>query len=94
MLMGHSAMAFRILVAATTASSGEVAGYEFSGLAKRTPSSVSIVGTVNKTVLAEEDSSWDCNVSAGSSSLIVTVTGKAGVSINWVATVWTTEVKR
>jgi hypothetical protein len=53
-----------------------------------------IQGSVNKTVLAESNPSWDINISADAAngSLRVRVTGEAGKIIRWVALVETVEI--
>jgi hypothetical protein len=52
-----------------------------------------IVGSVVKTVLAEDDATWDANVTADDTndSLKITVTGPSA-SVRWVAFVRTVEV--
>jgi hypothetical protein len=96
-LPNDSTYAFRILVVARrTDADNESAGYEFSGVVDRNANAAStaIVGTVAKTVLAEDTSAWDVNVTADTTNggLKVEVTGEAAKTIRWVATVWTSEV--
>jgi hypothetical protein len=88
---------FRISVVArqTTGSGGvqfQSAAYDFVGLVKLVNTGViSFVGTPTKTVVAEEDSSWDCNVDVHNDTgyfndaLIVKVTGAVNQTIQWVA---------
>ncbi len=96
-LPDDSTYAFSILVVARrTDANDESAGYKFEGVIDRNSgaATTAIVGTVAKTVLAEDTVAWDCNVSADTTNggLKIEVTGEAGKTIRWVATVWTTEV--
>lgn len=96
-LPNDSTFAFKILVVARrTDVNDESAGYEFSGVIDRNANAAStaLVGTVTKTVLAEDTTAWDVNVTADTTNggLKVEVTGEAGKTIRWVATVWTSEV--
>jgi hypothetical protein len=96
-LPNDSTFAFRILVVARrTDANDESAGYEFTGVVDRNANAAStaIVGTVTKTVLAEDTAAWDCNVTADTTNggLSITVTGEAAKTIRWVATCWTSEV--
>lgn len=96
-LPDDSAFAFRILVVARRSDvDNESAGYEFTGVIDRnaTAASTAFVGTPVKNVLAEDTVAWDVNVTANTTKgcLTITVTGQAGKTINWVATVWTSEV--
>lgn len=96
-LPNDSTYAFSILVVARrTDADNESAGYKFEGVVDRNGSAATtaIVGTVAKTVLAEDTAAWDVNVTADTTNggLAITVTGEAGKTIRWVATVWTSEV--
>ena len=79
----------------TDASNGH-AGYTAAGVIYRASgaSTTAIQGSVQKTVLAESNQSWDINISADPTygSLKITVTGEAGKTIRWVALVETVEV--
>lgn len=79
----------------TDASNGH-AGYTASGVIYRASgaSTTTIQGSVQKTVLAESNPSWDINISADpiNGSLRITVTGETGKTIRWVALVETVEV--
>ena len=97
-LSNNSAWAFRILVVARrTDATGGSAAYEFTGLIVRdaNAASTAIVGTVVKTVVAETDAAWDCDVDADTTNgaLRIKATGQNGKTIRWVARVETTEVK-
>lgn len=96
-LPNDSTYAFTILVVARrTDADNESAGYKFEGVVDRNGSAATtaIVGSVSKTVLAEDTAAWDCNVTADTTNggLAITVTGEAGKTIRWVATCWTSEV--
>jgi len=75
---------------------GGGAGFKFLGVAKKdtTTGSVTFVGTPSKTTIGETDTPWDATVSVNltTGALAVQVTGEAAKTINWVATVQTTEV--
>lgn len=96
-LPNDSTYAFKILVVARrTDADNESAGYEFKGVVDRNGSAATtaIVGSVTKTVLAEDTAAWDCNVTADTTNggISITVTGEAAKTIRWVATCWTSEV--
>ena len=91
---GHC-YAFSALIAAKrTETSMECAGYKVEGVIKNDAGTVSIVGSVTVTTLAEDDSSWDVTAEADTTNeaLAIKVTGAAGKTIHWVATVNLTEV--
>lgn len=86
---------FSILVAATRAGgANESAGYKFEGVIDSNGGTVALVGSVAKTVLGEDTSAWDANVTAdgANQALIITVTGENSKTIRWVAVVETVEV--
>lgn len=90
-----STYAFRIqLVARRTDADNESAAYEFVGCIDNNAGTTALVGSVTKTVLAEDTAGWDADVTADNTNdaLIITVTGENAKTIRWVATVWTTEV--
>lgn len=87
--------AFRILlVARRTNADNESAAYEFVGCIDNNAGTTALVGSVTKTVIAEDTSAWDADVTADNTNdaLTITVTGENSKTIYWVATVWTTEV--
>lgn len=96
-LPNDSTYTFRILVVARrTDADNESAGYEFVGVVDRNANAAStaLVGTVTKTVIAEDTAAWDVTVTADTTNggLKVEVTGEAAKTIRWVATCWTSEV--
>ncbi len=96
-LPNDSTYAFTILVVARrTDADNESAGYKFEGVVDRNgnAASTSIVGSVTKTVLAEDTAAWDVEVTADTTNggLKVECTGEAAKTIRWVATCWTSEV--
>lgn len=72
------------------------AGYTAAGVIYRGSgaATTNIQGSVQKTVLAESNPSWDINISADAvyGSLKISVTGENGKIIRWVALVETVEV--
>lgn len=96
-LPNDSTYVFNIFVSARrTDVDNESAGYQFTGVIDRNTNAAStaIVGTVTKTVIAEDTVAWDANVDAETTfgSLRIQVTGEAGKTIRWVAVVNTVEV--
>lgn len=86
---------FRILVVARRANGdNESAGYEFKGVIDNNAGTTALVGSVTKTVLAEDMPAWDCDVTADDTNdaLIITATGEAGKTIRWVAKIELVEV--
>ena len=87
--------AFDILVVGrVTATDNEGGAYRFVGCIDNNANTVALVGTVTKTVIAEDTAAWDANVTADNTNkaLIVTVTGAAGKNIRWVARITLVEV--
>lgn len=84
------------LVARRTDADDESAAYRFEGCIDRNASAAStaLVGSVTKTVLAEDTAAWDADVDADTTNgaLRITVTGEAAKTIRWVAFVRTVEV--
>ena len=69
--------------------------YELKCLIKRDgASNTTLVGSVTKTVLAEDDATWDVTVSADDTNeaLDISCTGGSGDNVRWVATIQLTEV--
>lgn len=94
----NSVFVFDILVAGRrTDAVGGGAGYRFVGVARKdtTAGSITFVGTPSKTIVGETDTAWDAAVSVDTTngSFRVRVTGQNSKTINWVATVMTTEVR-
>lgn len=85
------------LVARRTDVAGESAGYRFFGVIERATGvgTTQFVDTPVKEIMAEDDSDWDANVTADTSNgtLDIEVTGEAGKTIRWVASVSLTQVK-
>ncbi len=91
-IANNRTLSFEILVTARS-SVGESAGYRIWGIIKNVGATTTMVGASGQ-VLGEDDSSWDAMAAAddGNDALVVKVTGAAGKTIRWVATVRTTEV--
>lgn len=69
--------------------------YILSGCMKSFGGSVSIVGSIDKTVIAEEEAGWDCNIDVDTTNdaLRIKVKGVIGHNIRWVARVSGVETK-
>lgn len=97
-LATNSVYTFSILVAARrTDATGGGAGYRVEGAVRKdtTAGSTTIIGTASKSILGETNVGWDVVVDADTTngSLRVTVTGEAAKTIQWVATIQTSEVR-
>lgn len=95
-LANNTTWTFDILITARrTDVDNEGAGYSFQGVIDRNgnAASTAIVGTVTKTVIAEDTAAWDVDVDADTTngSLRIRVTGEASKNINWVAHIRTVE---
>ncbi|MBI4784002.1 MAG: hypothetical protein HY785_22180 [Oscillatoriophycideae cyanobacterium NC_groundwater_1537_Pr4_S-0.65um_50_18] len=89
-LVNDSTIQFEInVVARRTDADNESAAYELKGCIDRntTAASTALVGTVTKTVVAEDTAAWDVAVTADTTngSLKISVTGEASKTIKWVA---------
>lgn len=87
-LANDTTWAFSILVSARrTDVNDESAAYKFEGCIDRNANAAStaLVGTVTKTVLAEDTAAWDCDVTADATNgaLAITCTGEAAKNILW-----------
>jgi len=83
-----------LLVARRTDADNESAAYEFVGCIDRNGSTTALVGTVQKTVIAEDTAAWDADVTADDTNdaMAITVTGEASKTIRWVAYIRLVEV--
>lgn len=87
--------AFRaLIVARRTDADGESAAYEITGCIDNNAGTTALVGSITKTVIAEDTAGWDVTAEADNTNdaLVIKVTGENAKTIRWVATVWTTEV--
>jgi hypothetical protein len=96
-LPDNSSWTFKITVTGHRTDLGDGrAGYTAAGVIYRGSGSAttSIQGSVNKTVLAESNPTWDINISADTTNgaLRVSVTGENAKTIRWVALVETVEI--
>ena len=96
-LLADSTLIFRgQLVARNTASDTDSVVWEFKGAVRRgaTAATTTLIGTPSIDLIASDGSSWTFALTADTTNgaLKVTVTGEAGKTIRWVATVNTTEV--
>lgn len=96
-LPDNSTWTFKVTVTGHRTDLGDGhAGYTAAGVIYRGSgaATTNIQGSVQKTVLAESNPSWDINISADAvnGSLKISVTGENGKIIRWVALVETVEV--
>lgn len=84
------------IVARRTNADNESAAYRLEGCIDRNTNAAStaLVGTVTKTVIAEDTAAWDVAITADTTNggLTITVTGEASKTIKWVAQIETVEV--
>jgi len=86
-IRAQCALTFKIMVTARDNTSGDCAGYLFDGLIKRDGANNTTLCVCNKTVLHEDDDTWDCDVAADDTNeaLQITVTGDADNNVKWAA---------
>jgi hypothetical protein len=89
-LSNDSTYTFSILVTARrTDLDNESAGYKFEGVIDRnnTAATTNFVISPIKTILAEDSTIWDCNLTADTTNggLAITATGEVNKTIKWVA---------
>lgn len=77
-----------------TDADNESAAYKLEGCIDRNGATTALVGSVTKTVIAEDDADWDVTAEADDTNeaLVIKVTGEAGKTIRWVARIELTEV--
>jgi hypothetical protein len=84
------------LVARRVDTNGENAAYKFEGCMVRDTgaASTALVGSVTKTVIAEDTAAWDADITADTTNggMQIQVTGEAAKTIYWVARIALTEV--
>jgi hypothetical protein len=87
---------FDILVVAAHRYGGSSAGYQITGVIKNMSGATSFVWAPFKTVLGEDNASWDVDVIADDTNdaLVIEVTGSNATTIRWVAMVRTVEVSQ
>ena len=96
-LPDNSTWTFKITITGHRTDIGDGrAGYTAAGVIYRGSGAdtTSIQGSVNKTVLAESNPTWDININADSTNgaLRISATGENGKTIRWVALVETVEI--
>ncbi len=91
-IANNRTLTFDILVVARS-SGGTSAGYNIVGVIENSGGNTALIGPPGK-ISSEEDPSWDANAVADDTNdaLQIRVTGAAGTTIRWVATVRTVEV--
>ena len=94
-IVSDTAWAFNILlVARRTDADNESAAYQILGCIDNNAGTTALVGTITKSVIAEDNAGWDVTAEADNTNdaLVVKVTGENSKTIRWVASVWLTEV--
>jgi hypothetical protein len=97
-LPNNAVYAVRVQVVASQAATGDVAGWEITGVVKRgaNAATTAIVGTPVVTLLAADAgaAAWTCALIANTTygAAVVQATGEADKTIAWVATMHTTEL--
>lgn len=78
-----------LLVARQTDADDVEAGYKLEGVIGNNAGTTALVGTIGKTVLAEDVAGWDVTATADDANdgLNVLVTGAVGDAVQWVASV-------
>lgn len=76
-----------LVVARRTDADNESAGYRLVGVIDNNAGTTALVGTVDKTAIAEDTAAWDAAITADNTNdaLTITVTGEAAKTIRWVA---------
>lgn len=95
-LESDTTWAFRLLIVGRrTDADNESAAYEFLGCIDNNAGTVALVGSLTKTVIAEDSAAWDATVEADdtNNALVIKVTGEAAKTIRWVASIWAVEVE-
>jgi hypothetical protein len=83
------------VVARRTDADGVGAGYHFKGVIDNNAGTVADVGTLYEIIIAEDNTALlaDVGADATNDTIYVKVTGIAGHTYRWVATLTTTEAK-
>lgn len=86
---------FDILIVGRSASAGDGAGYRIEGVVENTSGVTSLVGSITKTVIAEDTASWDVTAEADNTNdaLAIKVTGQSATTIRWCAKVTLVEIE-
>lgn len=99
-MTNNQSMIIKAQVVGKTAGAGDMAAYEITAIARRGANAAATVllGTPTVTVLYEDAgaAAWDVSITANTTTgaIQINVTGAAATTINWAATVDTTEVTR
>lgn len=86
-IRAQCALTFKIMVTARDNTSGDCAAYLFDGLIKRDGSNNTTLCASNKTILHEDDDTWDCDIAADDTNeaLQITITGDVDNNVKWAA---------
>jgi hypothetical protein len=91
----HTTWFFRAdIVARRQDADNESAGYTITGVIDNNAGTTALVGTITKTVTAEDTAGWDVTATADNTNdaLVFTATGENAKTIYWVAAIYTVEV--
>jgi len=95
-LISQSSITFLILVTARNNNLNKTKSWKIDGAIQRnSSSSTSLVGTINKTVIADNGLSWDVTVEADDTNeaLVIKVSGEQDATIQWHAVGFFSEVR-
>lgn len=98
LLASNRTFAFNSYIVARSLTSSKNAAYKLEGLLYNDGYGASIIGTPIKTIIGEDDTSWDVRVAisgsgaGGTDYLLTQVSGSNSTTINWVAKVDLLEV--
>ncbi len=93
-IISSSILKFKLSATAIDTTTNNVAVYTIEGAIKNLAGVTSLVGTPNKTIIAEDDATWDINVTADDTNdaLAVKVIGSAN-TVKWTVRVDTVETR-
>jgi hypothetical protein len=93
-LQSEGVLAFDALVIGRDNTTGNACAFQLNGGMKKDSSTTQIIGTVGKTILGEDVSGFDANITAndGNDSLKIEVTAASTNTTRWAAEVQYTEV--
>lgn len=84
-IASNSTAAVSVLVTATKSDSSQAACYSLQACFRNNAGTVAQVGTTNKVVIGEDDSTWDATIDNSTTTIRVRVTGKAATTIQWTS---------
>ena len=86
---------FDILIVGRSITSGDGGGYRIEGVIENTSGTTALVGSISKTLIAEDTASWDTAAEADNTNdaLAIKVTGVASETIRWCAKTTLVEIE-